>query len=594
MAIRKSSISGGSGSNGFSLLVGSSGNTTFTFDSDQPAGAYSVTSQIGDATFDIYLVTSDNENAGYSSTGALEATLAFDRVVIYGGTENDIFNFTYSASNSPTSKGDVIDGVAPFLTSATPTTLDTIDDTTTVTGGNFAADVTISFTGQDSAVVAAKSVVRSSSTELIVTRPDAFPVAQEPFSMTATNAGITNPSVTVNKLTNYFDAGSGVVWVTSSPLPQYITDTAYSTTLEATDADGGAVTYSVTTGSLPTGLSLNSATGVISGTPTGSADETFTVTATDAGGNSSPREFLLPNLPLEVDFLVIAGGGGGGRAAGAGGGAGGYRTSAGTSGGGASAESVLTPGLSTDLTITIGAGGAGQVSGSITPNGNSSTFASITSDGGGGGGGYNATNTPSGTTNGRNGGSGGGRWGTGTVGTGTANQGYNGGTGTGGPAYGETSGGGGGSGAVGQSGSYGAYNGAGGNGVSSSITGTAITRAGGGGAGSGSTGITAGGAAGSGGAGAGGNSVSGQLDGGNATINTGSGGGGGSYTGMLSNLGLAGSGASGIVILKYPDAYTATFSGGVTHDTPDPSPVSGYKITTITATSTTSETVSFA
>jgi hypothetical protein len=46
------------------------------------------------------------------------------------------------------------------------------------------------------------------------------------------------------------------------------------------------------------------------------------------------------------------------------------------------------------------------------------------------------------------------------------------------------------------------------------------------------------------------------------------------------------------VILKIPNTNSATFSGGVTSLT-DSVSVAGYKIITITATSTTSETVTF-
>jgi hypothetical protein len=44
------------------------------------------------------------------------------------------------------------------------------------------------------------------------------------------------------------------------------------------------------------------------------------------------------------------------------------------------------------------------------------------------------------------------------------------------------------------------------------------------------------------------------------------------------------------VILKVPDGYNATFSGGVTQTS---TVVGGFTIYTITATSTTSETVTF-
>jgi hypothetical protein len=42
--------------------------------------------------------------------------------------------------------------------------------------------------------------------------------------------------------------------------------------------------------------------------------------------------------------------------------------------------------------------------------------------------------------------------------------------------------------------------------------------------------------------------------------------------------------------LKYPSAYTATFSGGVTQTS---STSGGFTVSIVTATSTTSETVSF-
>jgi hypothetical protein len=69
-------------------------------------------------------------------------------------------------------------------------------------------------------------------------------------------------------------------------------------------------------------------------------------------------------------------------------------------------------------------------------------------------------------------------------------------------------------------------------------------------------------------------------------VNTGGGGGGG----WQGSVGTGGAGGSGIVVLRYPNTYTATFSGGVTQTTT----TSGiYKVSTITAAGV-SDTVSFA
>jgi hypothetical protein len=69
------------------------------------------------------------------------------------------------------------------------------------------------------------------------------------------------------------------------------------------------------------------------------------------------------------------------------------------------------------------------------------------------------------------------------------------------------------------------------------------------------------------------------------TANTGGGGGG------YGNTGFSGAnGGSGVVIIKIPDTRTATFSGGVTQSS---TTSGGFKIYTVTATSTTSETVTF-
>jgi hypothetical protein len=234
-----------------------------------------------------------------------------------------------------------------------------------------------------------------------------------------------------------------------------------------------------------------------------------------------------------VDYLIVGGGGGGGASTGGGGGAGGFVTG------------TTTVTNSTVYTITVGAGGAGGIQASAPyrgTNGGDSVFAGVTAFGGGGGGSNAPATPPPGLTDPSVGGSGGG--GSGDSGrpgaSGTSLQGNAGGSANiwGGPY---TAGGGGGAGAAGAN-ANGSNTGAnGGAGLSSSITGTAKFYAGGGGGGmfNGSTG-------GLGGVGGGGNGGK-PNDPTSGAANTG-GGGGGQHQ---NRTGAAGSGGSGVVIIRF-------------------------------------------
>jgi len=230
-----------------------------------------------------------------------------------------------------------------------------------------------------------------------------------------------------------------------------------------------------------------------------------------------------------VDYLVVAGGGNGGTGSvgdpfgAGGGGAGGFRTSATTYCGPPLANPTGITVTATGFPISVG----GSVSGS--------SFSSISSAAGGSG----ASGCGS---NGSNGGSGGGpKQGPGTPSGNTPPvsppQGNPGGPGVSPQNRGT---GGGGANAAGASINGGA-------GESNSITGSAVTYAGGGGGGGSSPNPSGG----SGGAGGGGNGGNYQCSGVNGTANTGGGGGGiGANAGAPSGK-TPGSGGSGIVIIRY-------------------------------------------
>jgi len=251
-----------------------------------------------------------------------------------------------------------------------------------------------------------------------------------------------------------------------------------------------------------------------------------------------------PSQTLSCGYLVVAGGGGGGGNVAGGGGAGGLRSTVTATGGGGSLESALSV-TAQAYTITVGAGGvAGDNTGTAGLIGSNSVFSTITSTGGGRGGGGNS-NTIGGT--GGSGGGGGAPSGTSpNGGTGTANQGFAGGTAFTSATIYQTGGGGGGAGAVGSAGVSGAA-GNGGNGVAVEITGSSVNYAGGGGGGNDSRNS---GTAGNGGSGGGGAGSTTSATGTAGSTNTGGGGGGGAYI-TSPGATAGGAGGSGIVIIRY-------------------------------------------
>jgi len=265
--------------------------------------------------------------------------------------------------------------------------------------------------------------------------------------------------------------------------------------------------------------------GIASGGPKAFGGDTVTTDGTYYYHTFLSSGLFTPTQDLtNVDYLVIAGGGGGGAhpsssnaSNGGGGGAGGLRTTTsvgGNSGGGGSLESKLSLTKNAPVRVLIGAGGVGRTNSQNPRQGNDSTFATITSKGGGYGGSVNSQDT--GWLYGSPGGSGGGGGQNPVTGqAGTANQGY-----AGGNASASAGGGGGGAGSVGAvgTGSNSSGGGAGGSGLAVAISGSSVTYA----------------------AGGGGGNINGS---GNATANTGNGGVAGQPSGF--------NGGSGIVIVRY-------------------------------------------
>ena len=396
------------------------------------------------------------------------------------------------------------------------------------------------------------------------TLPDVASNTTYTFTLTASDGS--NPAVSRQFS---FTSNAAPIWSTESgSLGTFNENTSISLTVAATDVSD-SITYALASGSsLPSGITLNSASGVISGTlPDVASDTTYTFTINALDGvNTIPRTFSINSqTAFSVEYLVIAGGGSGGIGRAGGGGAGGYRT--GTLSG-------FFP--STNYSAAVGLGGTGSTN-NAGNNGANSIFSTITSTSGGGG--ANGAVRRAGNS----GGSGGGAaaedgltasGGAGNTPSTSPSQGNNGGNSNGGGGYSGAGGGGGGAGSAGQNAPGTTTAGNGGAGAESSITGTSVIRAGGGGGGTmfGGSSSSSGtpGSGGSGGGGAGGTGP-GQSNGTNGSANTGSGGGAG---------GQGGAGGSGIVILRYPNTRTITIGAGLTGSTATDG---SFKVTSLTA-----------
>ena len=93
---------------------------------------------------------------------------------------------------------------------------------------------------------------------------------------------------------------SPITIITPSPLPSGMAGELYSVTLEAT---GGTepYTWSLTSGDLPDGLSLNASSGEISGTPTAAGVFGFTILVTDSSHITTTKRFTLQPPPSTGD-----------------------------------------------------------------------------------------------------------------------------------------------------------------------------------------------------------------------------------------------------------------------------------------------------
>ena len=159
-------------------------------------------------------------------------------------------------------------------------------ETITLTGSNFKSGATVTVGG-----TSANSVSIVSSSSITFTTP-AKTAGDYDVVVTNTNglAATLQNGISYNGTPAFTTAAGNVGSV--------LEDAAMSTiTIVAAEPDGGTLAFSVTSGALPTGVSLGSANGQLTGTPNANvtSDTTFnfTITATDDENQTNARAFNL-------------------------------------------------------------------------------------------------------------------------------------------------------------------------------------------------------------------------------------------------------------------------------------------------------------
>ena len=293
------------------------------------AGIVTATSIIGSGTSGIKLpvgTTAQREN----TQGMLRYNSTLELPEYYNGS-------TWVSIDSP-----------PAITSVSPTEVESAaggNITFTINGARFSVGANVKFISNTGVELTASSVTRVSATQLTaVIAKNSFVNGQEPYDVKVTNASGLSAI-----LADQINVDNAPAWVTSAgSLGSFGNYVNVNVTVSATDADGDTVTYSIVSGSLPSGLSLNTSTGAITGTMGAVGSSTtvnFTIRAT-AGSKTADRAFSFvqagptahaftytgsdqtwtkPSGVTAVTAYVWGGGGsGGGGSAGRSGGSGGY------------------------------------------------------------------------------------------------------------------------------------------------------------------------------------------------------------------------------------------------------------------------------
>ena len=251
----------------------SGAHTTIAIDNDTPTVLYYQCSNHGNMGNFL------NHNSSTINTGVFLKLPAAD------GTNGQVISTNGSGTLS------FSDSVTfPTIGSISPTVIENTQTAVTITGTNFKDSSTPPFVdainSSTGAIVTANSVTFTSATS--VTANFTLPVDGTYFLRVENSDGLAARSASA--LLTVSDAPA---WTTAAGSLGTVSSGG---TINFTVAATNATTFGVQSGALPGGASLNTSTGAITGTESGSTQTTtytFTIRATDAQGQTADRQFTI-------------------------------------------------------------------------------------------------------------------------------------------------------------------------------------------------------------------------------------------------------------------------------------------------------------
>ena len=200
---------------------------------------------------------------------------------------NDFFLKTDGSGNLSFAEVDTGEGPIPTITTSSLIAEPTTNTTLTLNGTAFVSIPKVEIVSSTGAVTTAPTVSFTSATALDFTTGTGL--AEGTFFIRVINPD----GGTVTSASAILTVSPGPAWVTAAgSLGSVAGGGSVSFTVDATDA----TSYAKQSGTFPGGVTINSSTGVISGTESGSTSTTvytFTIRATDAEAQTADREFSI-------------------------------------------------------------------------------------------------------------------------------------------------------------------------------------------------------------------------------------------------------------------------------------------------------------